>query len=61
MSEEYDEAIAYHYDAYRPPLAEVILSQVLGEDERFQDRLDIGCGTGYSAIALAKYCSQVYG
>lgn len=61
MSEEYDEAIAYHYNAYRPPLHEVILSQVLGKDERFQNGLDIGCGTGYSAIALAKYCSQVYG
>lgn len=61
MSEAYDEAIAYHYDAYRPPLHKMILDRILDEGERFENGLDIGCGTGYSAIALANFCSQVYG
>lgn len=61
MTEEYNKVIASHYSAYRPPLHDIILEYVLSKNEMFSDGLDIGCGTGYSAIALAKYCSQVYG
>ncbi len=56
----YDEEIARHYAAYRPPLHQLILAEVL--DGRHFDRgLDIGCGTGYSAIALAEHCDHVIG
>lgn len=61
MSEKYDRVIASHYSAYRPPLHDKILKYVISENEIFFDGLDVGCGTGYSTIALAKYCSQVYG
>lgn len=61
MSEKYDEATANHYSAYRPPLHKMILKKVISINEKFGNGLDIGCGTGYSAIALAKYCSHVYG
>ena len=61
MTEEYNRVVASHYSAYRPPLHEIILEYVLSKNEIFADGLDIGCGTGYSAIALARYCSQVYG
>lgn len=61
MNEKYDRAIATHYSAYRPPLHDIILEYVLLENEIFSVGLDVGCGTGYSAIALTKYCSQVHG
>lgn len=61
MSEQYHQATAIHYAAYRPPLHGIILGRILLEREVFNQGLDIGCGTGYSAIALAKYCSQVHG
>lgn len=61
MSEQYHQATAIHYAAYRPPLHGIILERVLSPQEVFKQGLDVGCGTGYSAIALAKYCSQVYG
>lgn len=61
MSEQYHQATAIHYAAYRPPLHGIILERILSNQEVFKQGLDIGCGTGYSAIALAKYCSQVYG
>ena len=61
MTEEYNRVVASHYSAYRPPLHKIILEYVLSKNEIFADGLDIGCGTGYSAIALARYCSQVYG
>lgn len=56
----YNEHIARHYAAYRPPLHQLIVGEVL-EDRRFGTGLDIGCGTGYSTIALATYCEQIIG
>jgi len=61
MSEKYDKVIASHYSAYRPPLHDMILNKVIAINEKFGNGLDIGCGTGYSAIALGKHCSHVYG
>jgi len=61
MSEKYNKIVANHYSAYRPPLHEIILKKVLSENEKFECGLDIGCGTGYSAIALTNYCSHVIG
>jgi len=61
MSETYNQAIAYHYSAYRPPLHQMILKYVFSGEETFKKGLDIGCGTGYSTIALSKYCLHVTG
>ena len=61
MTEKYNNAIAYHYSAYRPPLHKIILTFVLTEKNEFDNGLDIGCGTGYSAIALSQYCNSVCG
>ncbi len=61
MSDFYNQQTAKHYSAYRPPLHKIILKRVLTESQHFSDGLDIGCGTGYSAIALANYCSNVIG
>ncbi|MDA9763886.1 class I SAM-dependent methyltransferase [Opitutales bacterium] len=61
MPEEYNEAVAEHYAAFRPPLHLLILKKLFKPGERLQSGLDIGCGTGYSAIALSDYCDQVIG
>ncbi|HJO93106.1 MAG TPA: class I SAM-dependent methyltransferase [Victivallales bacterium] len=61
MTEKYNQIIAGHYSAFRPALHEIILEHVLTKNESFQKGLDVGCGTGYSAKALTKYCSHVYG
>ncbi len=61
VKEEYNQAVATHYAAYRPPLHRPILEKLLKEGERFESGLDIGCGTGYSSIALANHCDQVIG
>jgi SAM-dependent methyltransferase len=61
MSEQYNQVTATHYSAYRPPLHAMILARVLSGEEWFNQGLDVGCGTGYSAIALAKYCAHIYG
>jgi ubiquinone/menaquinone biosynthesis C-methylase UbiE len=61
VTEDYSLAIANHYRAYRPPLHETILALVISKKEIFESGLDVGCGTGYSSIALAKYCSHIYG
>ena len=56
----YDAAVARHYATYRPPLHAPILARVL-DGQRFENGLDIGCGTGWSSLALADYCDQVIG
>lgn len=61
MTERYDDSAAWHYAAYRPPLHSLILERILQPDETFQAGLDVGCGTGYSAIALSRYCDHVFG
>ncbi len=61
MTEQYDEIAAAHYAAYRPPLHRMILQRLLSTDESFSLGLDVGCGTGYSAIALSGHCARVYG
>ncbi|HUQ97829.1 MAG TPA: class I SAM-dependent methyltransferase, partial [Gemmatimonadaceae bacterium] len=60
MSERYDDAAAAHYSAYRPPLHSLILGRVLRRGRSTAVGLDVGCGTGHSAIALAEYCANVY-
>jgi len=61
MTEQYNQSVAKHYAAYRPPFHHLILSRVIRQDESFQTGLDIGCGTGYSTIALTDYCERVFG
>jgi SAM-dependent methyltransferase len=61
MRGQYNRTIATHYSSYRPPLHDMILSRVLSGENVFDKGLDIGCGTGYSTVALAKYCLHVYG
>jgi len=58
--EEYNVNVAYHYQAYRPDLHLPILQSVLGT-QRVAAGLDIGCGTGQSALALAHFCTRVTG
>jgi ubiquinone/menaquinone biosynthesis C-methylase UbiE len=59
MTERYDSATAQHYSAFRPPLHTLILERLIRPNESFRAGLDIGCGTGCSAVALAKYCDRV--
>lgn len=61
MSREYDQITAFHYNAYRPSLHSKILIECIGQNGEYSCGLDIGCGTGHSSIALAKYCSKVFG
>jgi len=61
MTERYDSATAKHYAAYRPPLHRLILERVINSSESFTSGSDIGCGTGYSTVALAEYCDRVCG
>ena len=61
MTELYNKEIATHYAAFRPPLHQVILAKVLARGERFSAGLDVGCGTGYSTVALAEYSHAVLG
>ena len=61
MSEQYNQSVATHHSSYRPPLHGMILARVLSEEEAFRNGLDVGCGTGRSAVALAKYCLHVHG
>lgn len=61
MTERYDSIAAAHYSAYRPPLHRAILDRVLSPGESFGIGLDVGCGTGYSAVALADHARRVYG
>jgi SAM-dependent methyltransferase len=57
----YDAITALHYAAYRPPLHSIILKRALGQHKQRQTGLDIGCGTGRSAQALANFCKFVVG
>ena len=59
MSDHYDETVAAHYAAYRPPLHLPILKRALTGTERFAYGLDVGCGTGRSSVALAHFCERV--
>jgi SAM-dependent methyltransferase len=61
MTESYDSVVAAHYAAFRPPLHRLILERLIPTGERFRTGLDVGCGTGYSAVALAAFCDQVTG
>lgn len=60
-TETYDRIAARHYAAYRPPLHALILRRLVRPGEHFRLGLDVGCGTGYSAIALAPFCDRVIG
>lgn len=59
-SHVYDEAVASHYAAYRPPLHQVIVSDVLA-GRAYANGLDVGCGTGRSSVALGPLCGHVLG
>lgn len=61
MTEQYDATAALHYAAYRPPLHSLILQRLIHPGERFRHGLDVGCGTGYSSVALAAVCDRVTG
>lgn len=58
---EYDKITALHYAAYRPALHGEILRSCLGAQDKRSWGLDVGCGTGHSAVALAQYCEGVIG
>lgn len=60
MMKEYDQITAFHYAAFRPSLHSQILNDCLKKTE-YSLGLDIGCGTGHSAIALTNYCKNVIG
>jgi SAM-dependent methyltransferase len=60
MAERYDRTAALHYAAYRPPLHRLILARILPAGARFEVGLDVGSGTGYSAVALAEWCARVH-
>jgi ubiquinone/menaquinone biosynthesis C-methylase UbiE len=61
MKANNNQTTAHHYAEYRPPLHSMILERVLGNHSNFKQGLDVGCGTGYSTLALAKYCKTVTG
>jgi len=54
----YNAETARHYDAYRPPLHQIILQRALGE-RHFDHGLDVGCGTGSSSVAISGFCNRV--
>ncbi len=61
MTERYDTKAAIHYAAFRPPLHKPILERLIPPLESFRVGLDVGCGTGYSAVALSQFCDRVFG
>ncbi|MEP3208772.1 MAG: class I SAM-dependent methyltransferase [Maribacter sp.] len=58
MTNDYDAISALHYASYRPSLHVEILRRYLSSTQ-YNAGLDIGCGTGQSAIALAEFCQSV--
>ena len=58
---KYNDNIAKHYAAYRPALHKLILRRLIRPNEHFRIALDVGCGTGYSTIALSEYSDHVLG
>ncbi len=58
MPTEYDPITAKHYAAYRPCLHLPILQKCI-KNEHYALGLDIGCGTGQSALALTNFCNKV--
>ena len=61
MTDDYDQITSFHYSAYRPPLHNLILDKCISLNRTCATGLDLGCGTGQSSIALAKYCEKVTG
>jgi SAM-dependent methyltransferase len=61
QSADYNQETAEHYAAYRPCLHQPILKKCLYPKSAFSLGLDIGCGTGQSALALAHFCTKVIG
>lgn len=59
QSADYNQETAEHYAAYRPSLHQSILKKCLYPKSAFSLGLDIGCGTGQSALALAHFCGKV--
>jgi ubiquinone/menaquinone biosynthesis C-methylase UbiE len=57
---DYSDEVARHYAAYRPDLHSLILGQCL-EKKTYKKGVDVGCGTGHSAIALTRFCKEVTG
>lgn len=57
---DYNAGSAQRYAAYRPPLHALLLDQALA-GRRFAQGLDVGCGVGWSSVALAAYCDRVIG
>ena len=57
----YDSTTAAHYSAFRPGLHLPILKKCLYPKTSFPLGLDVGCGTGQSALALAHFCKKVVG
>lgn len=58
--DDYGSIAARHYAAYRPPLHWQIVRDALA-DHRFHTALDIGCGVGWSSIALTQVAETVIG
>ena len=61
VTDPFPQAVAAHHAAYRPSLHDRILAPVLDDRGPFDVGLDVGCGTGRSAVALAAHCTRVQG
>lgn len=57
----YSDEVAIHYAAYRPDLHTLILGLCLEDKAPYKKGVDVGCGTGHSAIALTRFCEEVAG
>ena len=54
----YGQTTARHYAAFRPPLHRLIVDEALA-GQIFENAIDVGCGTGWSSLALTRHCSHV--